>query len=91
MPGVILPPPLSPSAMPILQSPANQSSTLHCALMSWYMAGFHTGYHQAVTDMKSDKIANGKKSTVTFSPNVCQSDISTPHNMSRSTKKPSPV
>ncbi|CAD6184304.1 unnamed protein product [Caenorhabditis auriculariae] len=48
IPAIAPPPPLSvfSTALP------NEVEALNSMLMSWYMSGYHTGYYQAITDLK---------------------------------------
>ena len=50
--GFLIPPP--PSSLPPMES-VDENELLTTTLMSWYMSGYHTGYYQAIRDLKGAK------------------------------------
>jgi hypothetical protein len=48
----ILPPPPPPPPFPIL-NPNDDNDTMSSTLMSWYLAGYHTGFYQGIKDKKN--------------------------------------
>jgi len=48
----ILPPPAPLPPFPVL-NPNDDNDTLSSTLMSWYLAGYHTGFYQGIKDKKN--------------------------------------
>lgn len=53
-PASSFPIPPTPSSLPSAPS-IDENELLTTALMSWYMSGYHTGYYQAIRDLKLSK------------------------------------
>lgn len=49
---ILPPPPPPPIPFPLLNPNNDNNDTLSSTLMSWYLAGYHTGFYQGIKDKK---------------------------------------
>lgn len=47
---IIMPPPVDADSLPLIEDKDQAHASM---LMSWYMAGYHTGYYKAMTEFKN--------------------------------------